>query len=234
MINFLPFEDIKKYILDVKEDMEVRPVKEPSERTYKEDFANESESISSNSITMRRSRLDETGNGYSETVRDNEQSARYEDMLTTDDANFRRWFDKSELGNVNNNDYRDYIRHDAAVAVDDHFKTTIVNDFANNSVGRKNQELTAMNDALRKIVVGISASTGIPVKGVTHALNIKFIDPILNERDLAAPVVKDLGNAYNSKVVDTKTTEYIGTVIREEKEENKVVSDLGNVEDKKE
>jgi hypothetical protein len=118
--------------------------------------------------------------------------------------------------------------------VDDYFKTTIVNDFANGSLGRKNQELTAMNDALRRIVVGISASTGIPVKGVTDALNIKFIDPILNERDLAAPVVKDLGNAYNSKVVDTKTTEYIGTVIGEEKEENKVVSDLGNVEDDEE
>jgi hypothetical protein len=46
--------------------------------------------------------------------------------------------------------------------------------------------------------------------------------------------VKDLGNAYNSKVVDTKTTEYIGTVIGEEKEENKVVSYLGNVEDDEE
>ena len=107
-----------------------------------------------------------------------------------------------------------------------------MNDFANNSVGRKNQELTAMNDALRKIVVGISASTGIPVKGVTDALNIKFIDPILNERDLAAPVVKDLGNANNLTIVDTKTTEYIGTVIGEEKEENKTISDLGNVEKK--
>lgn len=232
MINFLPFEDIKKYIFDVKEDKEVRPKKEPIDRTYSEEFNNESNSVMSDSITMKRARLDETGNVYSETVRDNEQSAKYEDMLLTDDSNFRRWFDKSELGNVNNNDYRDYIRHDAAVVVDDHFKTTIVNDFANNSVGRKNQELTAMNDALRKIVVGISASTGIPVKGVTDALNIKFIDPILNERDLAAPVVKDLGNANNSTIVDTKTTEYIGTVIGEEKEENKTISDLGNVEKK--
>ena len=234
MINFLPFEDIKKYILDVKEDKEVRPKKEPLEKSESSEFQNESDSVMSDNITMKRVRLDDNGNIYSETVRDNEQSAKYEDMLLTDDANFRRWFDKSELGNVNNNDYRDYIRHDSAVAVDDYFKSTIVNNFANNSVGMKNKELTAMDDALRKIVVGISASTGIPVKGVTDALNIKFIDPILNERDLAAPVVKDLGNAYNSTIVDAKTTEYIGTVIGDEKAENKVVSDLGNVEDKKE
>ena len=239
MINFLPFEDIKRYILNqddsIKIDKDI-PVNndriEPSTKNVKDNFKNESDSIVEDRITKKTARLEEDGNVYTDAERDNEQSAKYEDMLLTEDGNFRRWFDKSDLGNVNNNDYRDYIRHDSAVAVDDHFKTTIVNDFANNSVGMKNKELTAMDDALRKIVVGISASTGIPVKGVTDALNIKFIDPILNEKDLAAPIVKNLGNANNSTIVDAKTTEYIGTVIGEEKDENKVVSDLGNVEKK--
>ena len=151
-----------------------------------------------------------------------------------DDGNFRRWFDKSVLGNVNNNDYRDYIRHDSNVAVDDHYKTTIVNDFAMNSVVNKDKQLTQMDDALRKIVRGISASTGIPVAGVTDALNIKFIDPIINEEDKAVPVVKNLGNVTNSKVVDTDTMEYIGKVIGSEEPEPKIVTDLGNVNDEKE
>lgn len=108
-------------------------------------------------------------------------------------GDYRRWFDKSELGNVNNNDYKDYIRHDSSVTVDDYYKNTISNNFANNSIGRKNQELTNLDDALRRMVIGISASTGVPAKGVTDALNIKYIDPIINNPPIGV-MVKDLGN----------------------------------------
>ena len=184
VINFLPFEDLRRYVLGLRDVNEIRP---------------ESSSTTSNS----------SGSDLA--------------------GNFRRWYDRSVLGNVNNNDYRDYIRRDSSVAVDDHFKTTIVNNFAMNSLVNKNKELTEMDDALRRIVVGISASTGIPTSKVTDVLNIGFIDPILNESDKAAAVVKDLGNVTNSKIINTDTTEYIGVVEGEVNNSQDIVNDLGNI-----
>ena len=89
---------------------------------------------------------------------------------------------------------------------------------------------TAMDDALRKIVVGISASTGIPVKGVTDALNIKFIDPIINEKDMEGLALKEIGNVNNSRIVNEKTMEYLGEVVTDKEKQKNVVTDLGNVE----
>ena len=91
-----------------------------------------------------------------------------------------------------------------------------------------------MDDALRRIVVGISASTGIPAKRVVDALDLGFINPILNEKDKSAAVVKDLGNAMHSSVVDVDTMEYIGKVVGNEPKETGITKDLGNVYDKKE
>lgn len=213
IINFLPFEDVRKYVLDKKENKDIKP------GVVKDVYKNEN--------------FQEDYLKVNETPVINNRKAVTSTMEEVDDGNFRRWFDRSELGNVNNNDYREYIRHDSAVAVDDYYKTTIVNDFAMGSVAAKNKELTAMDDALRKIVVGISASTGIPVKGVTDALNIQFIDPILTQQDLDTPVIKKIGNVNNSKVVDIDTMEYIGTVDGEDKEEEKEAKDLGNVNDTK-
>ena len=78
-------------------------------------------------------------------------------------------------------------------------------------------------------MVGISASTGIPTSKVTDALNIGFIDPILNERDKAAPVVKNLGNVTNSTIINTDTTEYIGVVEGDTNNSQDIVDDLGNI-----
>ena len=225
VINFLPFEDLRRYVLGKKENREIKPPVNSSEY-LSDNFTEDYIKLNETSIINNRLALNNTKNDY-----DGRYSA--ENPSGADLAgNFRRWFDKSELGNVNNNDYREYIRHDSAVAVDDYYKTTIVNDFALGSVGQKNKQLTAMDDALRRIVVGISASTGIPVKGVTDALNIQFIDPILNEKDLATPIVKNLGNVTNSRVVDEKTMEYVGTVQGDETKETETVKDLGNVENK--
>lgn len=198
VINFLPFDDLRQYVLKKNKDLSVL------EPFHKEAY----------------SRLTDVGNNEFDT------SGGL-------DGNFRRWFDKSLLGNVNNNDYREYIRRDASVAVDDHYKTTIVNDFALGSVAEKNKELTRMNDALRRLVTGVAASTGVPTEGVADALNIGFIKPILNETDKAAPVAKNLGNVTNSKIIDTETTEYIGTTINEEQKEPRPVKDLGNVNEEK-
>jgi hypothetical protein len=205
VINFLPFDDLRKYLLNNKADKDITP------------------SVVKNTIGgVQSGRYTGSWGSSNETV--------------GPDGNFRRWFDKSALGNVNNNDYREYIRRDSSVAVDDHYKTTIVNNFANNSVGYKNKELTEMDDALRRIVVGISASTGIPTTGVADALNIKYIGSILDEKDKSAPVVKNLGNVNNSKIIDTETTEYIGNAMSDDsgnvntvKEDTNLVKDLGNV-----
>ena len=210
VINFLPFEDLRKYVIE-KEVRDIRPGESISTRSL-EEMARDT---SWDSVLKSKNADDGTFN-------------QNEDV---DDGNFRRWYDRSILGNVNNNDYRDYIRRDSFVAVDDHFKTTIVNNFALGSVSNKNKELTELDDALRRIVLGISASTGIPVKGVTDSLNIGFIDPILNEKDLATPVIKDLGNVTNSRVVTKDTMEYMGEVVGEEDYKPQLLIDLGNVND---
>jgi len=196
VINFLPFEDLRKYVLN-KNFNEIKPGEISNYQSLKDSLSNSSWGDRKNTVGI--------------------------------DGNFRRWFDKSVLGNVNNNDYRDYIRRDASVAVDDHYKTTVVNNFALGSVSQKNQELTAMDDALRKIVTGISASTGIPPKKAADALNIGNIYGYLNDKEKATVVTKNLGNAMNSKVVDIDTMEYIGKVEGEEEKERKTTKDLGNV-----
>ena len=225
VINFLPFEDLKKYVLGVREDSDIVHKPDPSQKydesNFREDYLKLNDSAIINGKKANMSNENRLYDG-----RYTSDRSRGEDLA----GNFRRWYDKSELGNVNNNDYRDYIRHDSYVAVDDHYKTTIVNDFALNSVGQKNKELTAMDDALRKIVVGISASTGIPVKGVTDALNIKFIDPIINEKDMEGLALKEIGNVNNSRIVNEKTMEYLGEVVTDKEKQKEVVTDLGNVE----
>ena len=206
VINFLPFEDLKKYQPTSSEIPEV-------EDNYKsEQFKNEKGQILSR---------------FNKSVNEDESK----NLVRPDDGNFRRWFDNSPVGNVNNNDYRDYVRRDSSVAVDDYYKSEMVNDFALNSLVDKNKQLTEMDDALRRIVVGISASTGIPVKGVTDALNIGFIDPILNRQDLDTPIAKNLGNVNNSKIINTQTTEYIGKFTETEEKNPEIVTDLGNVND---
>ena len=225
VINFLPFEDLRRYVLGKKEIKDIKP-EITTDEYMSDNFTEDYIKINETSIINNRLAINNVNNDYN--GRYSSQNPSGADMA----GNFRRWFDKSELGNVNNNDYRDYIRHDSAVAVDDYYKTTIVNDFALGSVGQKNKQLTEMDDALRRIVLGISASTGIPVKGVTDALNIQFIDPIINEKDLTVPIIKNLGNVTNSKIVDEKTTEYVGTVIGDENKELETVRDLGNVENK--
>ncbi len=224
VINFLPFEDLKKYqptslaIPEVEDNFEswMHPNDSlilGSKYNYKsEQFKNEKDQILSR---------------FSKSVNKDESK----NLVRPDDGNFRRWFDNSPVGNVNNNDYRDYVRRDSSVAVDDYYKSEMVNDFALNSLVDKNKQLTEMDDALRRIVVGISASTGIPVKGVTDSLNIGFIDPILNRQDLDTPIAKDLGNVNNSKIVDSKTTEYIGKFTETEEKNPEIVTDLGNVND---
>ena len=225
VINFLPFEDLRRYVLNQAENKDIKP-KTVSDKWKSENFDVISDKINSKfnySANANVNTIKEDGTYDGRYMRQNPSGA---DLS----GNFRRWFDKSELGNVNNNDYREYVRNDSAVAVDDYYKTTIVNNFALGSVAQKNKQLTEMDDALRRIVVGISASTGIPVKGVTDALNIQFIDPILNEKDLATPIVKNLGNVTNSRVVDEKTMEYVGKVQGDETKESETVKDLGNVE----
>lgn len=229
-INFLPFEDLRKYIL---EDSSIKPVKNNNtiKSAYTEqpdgtprrngEFVEEYKKVKGNPVINNRlstnlgSLVDDSCNKV---------------LNAEGDGNFRRWFDRSDLGNINNNDYRDYIRHDSYVAVDDHYKTTVVNNFALGSVAQKNKELTAMDDALRRIVTGISASTGIPTNGVADALNVGFLKSVFNEQDLAAPIAKDLGNVTNSKVVSVDTMEYIGKVVGQEEPQPNTVTDLGSVD----
>lgn len=242
VINFLPFADLKQYLNNEAEPnnggIRTRTTNDGEgnntnvdEYTTKETFTDENTQVLGKSVQYS---VGENREKINNKLADITSDDIFEESISkTDDGNFRRWFDRSDLGNVSNNDYREYIRHDSNVAVDDHYKTTIVNNFALNSVVDKNKELTAMDDALRRIVVGISASTGIPASGVADALNIQNIKPFLTEQDRAVAVVKDLGNVTNSKIINTDTTEYIGTVIDDEEHKPEVTTDLGNVNKEK-
>ena len=210
VINFFPFEDLRRYLLQ-KPVENIKPgvnTDYATDKKFNEDYLR----VTENPVINKKIATPDSVGG------------------NVDDGNFRRWFDRSDLGNVNNNDYREYIRHDSAVAVDDYYKTTVVNDFALGSLPQKNRELTRMDDALRRIVVGISASTGIPVKGVVDALDVRNIEPFLTQKDWDTPITKKIGNVNNSKVKDVDTMEYIGEVENEEKEKPTITKDLGKVE----
>ena len=205
VINFLPFADLKKYY---------KPTNGDTKETSKDQFK------SSDFSGMRTNVSQDAVNTYNNVVNN------------TSSGDFRMWFDKSELGNVNNNDYRDYVRKDSSVAVNDYYKSTMVNNFALNSVVNKNKQLTKMDDALRRIVVGVSASTGLSTSKVTDALNLGFVDQILNDEDKSnAAITKDLGT------IDNIETGYKGTVVGFEETVNgkkriknyDIVKDLGNV-----
>lgn len=231
VINFLPFADLQKYYQKnytvIRENLDIPGMKDVEARLQGKAVTQSELSDKQKTPTPIYTSKD-LGTTYPD---DYELYRQYkEEMSSADSGDFRRWFDKSPLGNVTNNDYRDYIRHDSSVAVDDFYKTSIVNNFAMNSVVNKNKELTQMDDALRKIIVGISASTGIPAKGVADALNIGDIYEYINKNEMTAlPALKEIGNVMNSKVVDVKTMEYIGKVIRTDPEELDIIKDLGKV-----
>lgn len=251
VINFLPFEDLKRYLFNQRNDnldgfkpktvdLETAEYKEAIEK-----LEEESKYIAEKDETgiLHRSYMRGNDGGWrTDTVKvlsGDDKGKDFSKLTELDDgtnesynADYRRWFDRSELGNVNNNDYRDYVRRDSSVAVDDYYKSTMVDSFALNSVVNKNKELTYLDDALRKIVVGIAASTGIPTLGVTDALNIQFIDPILNQKDLDVPVVTKIGNVNNSEILDVTTTKFIGRMIeKQDNEDLEFIDFLGNVND---
>lgn len=221
VINFLPFEDMRKYY-----------------KTSLEQVSNITPNDKNDKNTQEKTNTYTSENLTKGTEQENEKYKNYTDNLNTSVRNqfnssssgdFRMWFDKSSLGNVNNNDYRDYIRKDSSVAVDDYYKTTMVNNFAMNSVVNANKTATDMDEALRRTVVGISASTGLPVGKVVDALDLGFIDPIINEKDKSVSVVKDLGNASNSKILSNGKTEYIGKTNGFEENEPDIIRDLGKI-----
>lgn len=207
IINFLPFADLKKYYKSTgsdKKDTEYKDVFKSS------DFDGMRTNVSQETVDTYQSRINGVSSG-----------------------DFRMWFDKSELGNVNNNDYRDYVRKDSSVAVNDYYKSTMVNNFALNSVVDKNKQLTEMDDALRRIVVGVSASTGLSTSKTVDALDLGFVSQILNDEDKEdATVVKNLGS------VDNAENGYKGILVGFEKTVNEstnqdydIIKDLGNIND---
>lgn len=221
VINFLPFEDMRKYYKTPLEQVSNITPNDKSDKNTQEKI----NTYTSENLTRGTEQENEKYRNYT----DNLNASVRNQLNSTSSGDFRMWFDKSTLGNVNNNDYRDYIRKDSSVAVDDYYKTTMVNDFAMNSVVNDNKTATDMDEALRRTVVGISASTGLPVGKVVDALDLGFIDPIINEKDKSVAVVKDLGNASNSKILPNGKTEYIGKTDGFEENEPDIIRDLGKI-----
>jgi len=221
VINFLPFEDMRKYYKTPLEQVSNITPNDKNDKNTQEKI----NTYTSENLTRGTEQENEKYRNYT----DNLNASVRNQLNSTSSGDFRMWFDKSSLGNVNNNDYRDYIRKDASVAVDDYYKTTMVNDFAMNSVVNANKTATDMDEALRRTVVGISASTGLPVGKVVDALDLGFIDPIINEKDKSVAVVKDLGNVSNSKILPNGKTEYIGKTDGFEENEPDIIRDLGKI-----
>ena len=220
IINFLPFEDMKKYYkTSIQELSNITPNDKTNQEQEKQNM------YTSDDLTKG---TEQENKKYKKYVDELNNSVKSE-LGSATSGDFRMWFDKSSLGNVNNNDYRDYIRKDTSVAVDDYYKSTIVNNFAMNSVVNANKTASDMDEALRRTVVGISASTGLPVGKVIDALDLGFINPIINEKDKSAPIIKKLGNVSNSKILANGKTEYIGKTDGFDEQEHDILKDLGKV-----
>ena len=221
VINFLPFEDLKKYYKTPIEQLSnITPNDKRDEKT--KEFQ---KTYTSEELTQGTEQENEKYRNYT----DNLNASVRNQLNSSSSGDFRMWFDKSSLGNVNNNDYRGYIRKDTSVAVDDYYKSTMVNNFAMNSIVNANKTASDMDEVLRRTVVGISASTGLPVGKVIDALDLGFIDPIINEKDKSIAVVKDLGNTSNSKILSNGKTEYIGKTDGFEDKEPDIIKDLGKI-----
>ena len=215
VINFLPFEDLRHYVLGSKTNKELKPEPETEGKTDNSNFKSGVPNVNESNVKLKEKNAGNLGiNDHSIIPSSKYTSEKIETYTNSNgstsnlDGNFRRWFDRSVLGNVNNNDYRDYIRHDSYIAVDDHFKTGIVNNFALDSLSSKNSELTTLNDSLRRMIIGISASTGIPVDGVPDALNVNFLKSILKSDDVGnvntdipqgTEISKNLGNVNDTE-----------------------------------
>ena len=147
-------------------------------------------------------------------------------------TDYRRYWDKSALGNVNNDDYKDYIKRDHPTAVDDFIKNQYSNMFANNSVGMIQQASTELDNALHRTILGISASVGAPPTTIADALGVGYLNGSwYNRPDL--PKHTEIGNVNDnlggeSTLSPTSTTESLDD-LKDSINPQKPSTDLGEI-----
>lgn len=115
---------------------------------------------------------------------------------TTD---YRRYWDKSELGNVSNDDYKDYIERDHTTAVDDFLRNRYSNQFMNNSVGEIQKASTELDNALNRTIMGISASTGMTPDSVADVLGVGYLNNAFHGTPEPAGTVHEIGNVHGGQ-----------------------------------
>ena len=119
-------------------------------------------------------------------------------------VNYRRYWDRSVLGNVNNDDYNDYIKRDHTTAADDFIRNQYSNMFVNNSVGEIQNASTELDNALHRTILGISASVGAPPMTVADIMGVGYLNNVWNKPHI--DIQKDLGNVGSSNINSGNTS----------------------------
>lgn len=108
---------------------------------------------------------------------------------------YSRYWDRSVMGNVNNDDYMDYVKRDHVTAANDFIRNQYSNMFANNSVGDIQKASTELDNALRRTVLSISASVGAPPMTIADAMGMGQVyhNP---SQPLPTSTTDEIGNAH--------------------------------------
>ena len=111
--------------------------------------------------------------------------------------------DRSPLGNVNFNDYREPRV----------YNYTTVEDLDRVAYGNEFAERSLAENTLRKIVTGVAASTGLQTKEVTSRMNMQTYDGTNDPRTKKADTtVRDLGKVEGSDPGSSKDIDFLGNV----------------------
>lgn len=167
---------------------------------------------------------------YAELSADSNMVAKQLSNTETMDGNNRMWYDRSPLGNVNNNDYKEIIRKDHYTAVDDYYKSTVANSFATNSIVNRQTVSTKLDDAVNRMLVGVASSTAIPTRQVADMIGVSFIDGyVYPDGEKLAVISKITGNKDDVEPIGMYNN--LGT-IENNSGEIETINNIGNVNNK--
>ena len=219
VINFLPFGDLlNSYNIQAPKDQSSmnKDIGNFTTNTKSEMY----EKIDNNYSTDNTIEYNENELGLISSNR--ELSNIIDDNIVS--TNYRKYWDKSELGNVNNDDYNDYIKRDHATAADDFIRNQYSDMFVNNSIGEIQKASTELDNALHRTILGISASIGEPPTTVADALGVGYLNNVWHPQPTT--VITDLGN-FDLSAKEGETISNLGNYDLSAKTGDTTI-DLGN------
>ena len=132
----------------------------------------------------------------------NEFDKNIEDLTNSIKNNgekYKKYWDRSELGNVNNDDYNEYIRRDNTTAANDFIRNQYSDMFVNNSIGKIQSAATELDNILHRTILGISASVGAPPVTIADAMGVNDIwNPKSSSNSLSVSDIMGVDNSSSN------------------------------------